>query len=90
LLFTDALEEDGQVVVVVELLDLDLPVDAVLRTVLDSDGEIAAVVEAAELGRGDRAVVEGAGNGLLRCGLFLGLVQADGLAAEALTFLESG
>lgn len=34
-LFTDALEEDGQVMMVVELLDLDLPVDLVLGAVLN-------------------------------------------------------
>jgi hypothetical protein len=90
LLFADALEEDGQVVVVVELLDLNFPVDAELGTVLDGDGEVSAVVETTELRRGDRAAVESAGLGLLRSGLFLGLVQADHLAAEALTLLKSG
>jgi hypothetical protein len=90
LLLADALEEDGQVVVVVELLDLNLPVDAELGAVLDGDGEVSAVVETTELRRGDRATVESAGLGLLRSGLFLGLVQADHLAAETLTLFKSG
>jgi hypothetical protein len=77
-------------VVVVELLDLNLPVDAELGSVLDGDGEVSAVVETTELRRGDRAAVESAGLGLLRSGLFLGLVQADHFAAETLTLFKSG
>jgi hypothetical protein len=37
LLFSDALEEDGQVVVVVQLLDFHFPVDFVLRAMLNSN-----------------------------------------------------
>lgn len=88
LLLADALKEDGEVVVVVELLDLDLPVDAVLGAVLDGDGEVAAVVEAAELARGDGAVVEGTGDGLLGSRLLLGLVEADGSSSEAFSLLK--
>jgi hypothetical protein len=36
-LFTDTLEEDWQVVMVVQLLDLNFPVDAKLGTVLYGD-----------------------------------------------------
>ena len=64
-LLTDALKEDGQVVVVVELLDLNLPEDAVLRTMLNGDGEITAVVEAAELRDRDSAAVQSTSSGLL-------------------------
>ena len=38
LLLTDALEENGQIMMIVELLNLNLPVDAVLGTVLDGNG----------------------------------------------------
>ena len=48
LLLTDTLKENGQVVVVVKLLDLDFPVDLQLGTVLDSNWEISSVVEATE------------------------------------------
>lgn len=90
LLLADALEEDGQVVMVVQLLDLYLPVDAILGAVLDGDGEVAAVVETTEFRGWDRAVVEGTCDGLLGCGLLLGLVKANGLAAEAFSLLECG
>jgi len=49
LLLTDALKEDGEIVMVIELLDLYLPVNAVLWAVLNCNGEITAVVEATEL-----------------------------------------
>lgn len=88
LLLTDALEEDWQVMVVVELLDLNLPVDTVLGSVLNGNGEVSAVVEAAELRGWDGAVVEGSSDRLLRCRPLLGLVEADGLASEALSLLE--
>jgi hypothetical protein len=44
-LLTDAFKEDRQVVMVIELLDLDLPLDFILRSVLNGDGKITSVVE---------------------------------------------
>ena len=38
LLLSDTLEEDGQVMMVVQLLDFDLPVDLVLGSVLNGNG----------------------------------------------------
>eukprot|EP00446_Apocalathium_sp_SHHI-4_P032034 CAMPEP_0177243010 /NCGR_PEP_ID=MMETSP0367-20130122/49112_1 /TAXON_ID=447022 ORGANISM="Scrippsiella hangoei-like, Strain SHHI-4" /NCGR_SAMPLE_ID=MMETSP0367 /ASSEMBLY_ACC=CAM_ASM_000362 /LENGTH=239 /DNA_ID=CAMNT_0018694663 /DNA_START=85 /DNA_END=800 /DNA_ORIENTATION=- len=54
LLLARAVEEDGQVVVVVQLLDVDLPSDlpAAASAVEDGDGQIAAVVEDTELATG--------------------------------------
>ena len=49
LLLSHTLEEDWQVVMIVELGNIDLPVDSVLRSVLDGDWEISTVVEATEL-----------------------------------------
>lgn len=64
LLLAETVEEDGEVVVVVELLNLDLPGDLVAgAAVLDGNGEVSAVVEAAELRGGDRAAVLGASAG---------------------------
>mmetsp|Transcript_72987 Transcript_72987/g.176111 ORF Transcript_72987/g.176111 Transcript_72987/m.176111 type:complete len:245 (-) Transcript_72987:370-1104(-) len=62
LLLPQAVEEDGQVVVVVELLNIHLPSDAVVHPpVLDLDGEVAALVESPELGVGGvGALLEGA------------------------------
>lgn len=69
LLLTQAIKEDGQVVMVVELLTVDLPADVVARgRVLHANRQVAPVVEAAELGRGDRALLERTGHGL-GCGL---------------------
>mmetsp|Transcript_70913 Transcript_70913/g.207789 ORF Transcript_70913/g.207789 Transcript_70913/m.207789 type:complete len:288 (+) Transcript_70913:299-1162(+) len=57
LLLADAVEEDGQVVVVVQLIHVDLPGDlAAHRAVEDLDGQVPAVVEAPELGAGHRPV----------------------------------
>ena len=75
---------------VVELLDLNLPVDTVLRAVLNGDGEISTVVEAAELASGNGAIVESTSPGLLRRRLFLGLEKADSAATETLTLFKSG
>lgn len=88
LLLPNALEEDGQVMVVVQLLNFHFPVDSVLGTVLDGDGEVASVVETSELAGGDVPHVEGACLGLLGSRLLLRLVQAHGLAAEALALLQ--
>ena len=88
LLLTDTLEENGEVMMVVELLDLNLPVDTVLRAVLNGDGEISTVVEAAELASGNGAIVESTSPGLLRRRLFLGLEKADSAATETLTLLD--
>jgi len=48
LLLSDALKEDWQVVMVVELHDIDLPEDLVWWAVFDSDREISAIVETSE------------------------------------------
>lgn len=89
LLLADALEENGQIMMVIELLDFNLPVDSVLGAVLDGDGKVSAVVEATELTGRNVAVVECAGNGLLRCWAVLGFVETNSLSSEAFTFLKS-
>mmetsp|Transcript_30680 Transcript_30680/g.102074 ORF Transcript_30680/g.102074 Transcript_30680/m.102074 type:complete len:300 (-) Transcript_30680:191-1090(-) len=63
LLLARAVEEDGQVVVVDQLLDVDLPSDlpTAASAVEDGDGQIAAVVEDTELRRGHRPHRRGAG-----------------------------
>ena len=73
---------------VVELLDLNLPVDAVLGSVLDGNRKVTAVVEAAELAGRDGSVVEGTSSGLLRCRPVLRLEEADCAATDALAFLD--
>jgi hypothetical protein len=76
--------------VVVKLLDLNFPVDAVLRTVLNGDGKISSVIEATEFGGRDISLIESASLRLLRCRLVLGLEEADSAATETLTLFKSG
>ena len=90
LFLTDTLKEDRKVVVVVELLNLDFPVNLELRTVLNGDGKISSIVEATEFRGRHGSHVKGTGNWPLRSGLFLGLVKADDLSTKTLTLLESG
>jgi len=58
---------------VVQLLDLNFPVDTVLRAMLDSNWEVTSVVETSELAGGDGSLVESACSGLLGNWLLLGL-----------------
>lgn len=74
LLLSDAFEEDGQVVVVVELLDFNFPVDFILRAVLDSDWEISSIIEPSEFTWRNVSCVECSSSGFLWCWLFLGLL----------------
>ncbi len=67
--------------VIVELLNLDFPVDLKLRTMPNSNGKVTSVVEATELRRRNGSFVKGTGNWLLRCRLFLRLVEADDLSS---------
>ena len=48
LLLTDSLKEDGEVVIVVEGHDVNLPEDSVLRAVVNANGQITPVIEATE------------------------------------------
>jgi hypothetical protein len=89
LLLADTFEEDGQVVVVVELGDVNLPVNAVLRAVFNGDGEVTAVVEATELRRGDGSALGGSSLGFLGRWLVLGLEQRACLASEAFTAFQN-
>ena len=88
LLLTDALHEDGEVVMVVELFHLNLPLDFVGRAVLNLDGQISAVVETTELGALDLSLLDGTGSRSLNLRLFLGLVQRGWVATASLTTLH--
>ena len=55
-LLTDSFEEDGKVMMVVELGHINLPVDLILGSVLNSDGQISTVVESTEFTCGDDAI----------------------------------
>ena len=51
LLLANTFEEDGQVVMVVKLLNLYFPIDSVLWSVLNSNWKISSVVETSKLAR---------------------------------------
>lgn len=87
LLFTDSLHEDGEVVMVVELVHLNLPCNLVGRAVLNLDGQISTIVEAAELARRDLSLLVGAGLGGQDGRLGFGLVQGADFATATLTLL---
>jgi hypothetical protein len=89
LLFTDTLEENGQVMVIVKLLDLNLPIDTVLGTVLNGNREITSIVETSEFGGRNISLVKSTSNWLLRCRLILWLKEADSASSKAFTFLKS-
>ena len=88
MLFTDTLEEDGQVVMVVKLHDIDLPKDSVLGTVFDGDGKVTSVVETSKFRGNDRTTVNGTSDGLLNFGLGDWFKEGGGLSTETLTFLK--
>ena len=73
--------------VIVELFDLNLPLDCVGRAVLDLDGKVATVVETAELGRRDRALLDSTGLGGNYRWPLNSFVKGGDLAARALTLL---
>jgi hypothetical protein len=88
LLLTDALEEDGQVMVVVELLNLNLPIDTVLGSVFNSNRKISTIVESAEFRCRNVSLIESTSSGLLGCRLLLGLEKTNSATTETLSFLE--
>ena len=89
LLLSDTLEENWQVMVVVELLDLNLPVYAVLWAVLNSNWQVTSVVESSEFTWWDVSLVEGASLWFLWCGSFLGFVQTHSFTSETFSLLQN-
>jgi hypothetical protein len=72
LLLPNALKEDGQVMMVVQLLGRGhLPPDDVLGSVLNHDWQVSPVVESSELSIRDGSSLESTGLGLLGLGLLL-------------------
>ena len=74
--------------VIVELLDLNLPVDTQLRAMLDGDRKVTTVVETPELAERHLSSVKGSSLGLLGCGLLLRLEKAERAASNTFTFLD--
>ncbi len=79
-LLTNALEEDRKIMMIVKLLNLNLPINAELWSMLDGNRKISAVIETAELTWRHRSAVKCASDWLLRSRLFFWLVKADNAA----------
>ena len=90
LLLTDALHEDGEVMMVVELFHLNLPLDFVRRAVLNLDGQISAVIETTELGADDLSLFDGTGSGSLNLRLSNRRVEGGWVSTASLTTLHVG
>ena len=74
--------------VIVELLNLNLPVDTQLRAVLDGDRKVATVVETPELAVRNWSSVKGSCFGLLRSRLLLRFEKAERASSDTFTFLD--
>lgn len=61
--FANPFEENGQVVMIVQLLNFDLPIDSILRTVFYRNGQVAAVIKESELAHWNLPAVDGASYG---------------------------
>ena len=88
LLLTDALHEDGEVMMVVKFVHLNLPCNLVGRTMLNLNGEISTIIEAAELGRCDLSLLNSASFGGKRSRLSNCFVKRAGVSTGAFAFLE--
>jgi hypothetical protein len=71
LLFTDTFEENGEIMVIIKLKNIDFPCDFVLRTMFNRNRQVTSVVETSELTRNDRAALGSSGYGLLDNWFFL-------------------
>ena len=87
LLLTDALHEDGEVMMVVKFVHLNLPCNLVGRTMLNLNGEISTVIEAAELGRSDLSLLVSASFGGKNSRLSNCFVKRAGVSTGAFAFL---
>ena len=88
LLLSDSLKEDWQVVMVVELSHIDLPVDLVLLSVLNSNWEISTVIESTELRWVNSSPSNGSSLWLLLSWLFLWLKQRGCLSSNTHSLLQ--
>jgi len=87
-LLTDTFEEDGQVVMVVELHDIDLPEDCVALAMLNGNGQITSIIETSEFTGCDQTSVSSTSSRLSDNWLLLGLSQRGSLATNTAAALE--
>ena len=72
---------------VVELCDINLPVDSVLRSVFNSDWEISTIVESAEFRGWDLSSLDSSCDWLLNNWFLPWLAQRGGVSSNTLTLL---
>jgi len=88
LLFSDTLEENGEIMMVIELLNFHFPVDSVLWTVFNGNWEVTSVVESSELTGWNVSLIESSSLWLLWGGSFLWLIQTSGLTSETFSLFQ--
>lgn len=88
LFFADALKENGQIVMVVELHNVNFPKDPVLWSMFNSDRQVATVVETSEFAAWNSSWLHGACFGLLCCWSRLGDQRRGAFAASSFTLKE--
>ena len=88
LFFANALKENGQVVMVVQLHNVNFPEDPVLWTVLNSDRQVTTIVETSEFAAWNRSRLDGACFGLLCCWSRLRGQRRCAFAASSFTLQE--
>ena len=87
LLLTDSFEKDRKIMMIIKLLNLNLPINAVLGSMLNRDRKISSVIESSELRWWNLPVVECTSDWLLLRWPLLGIVQAHSLYAKKFYFL---
>ena len=87
LLLTDALHEDGEVMMVVKFVHLNLPCNLVGRTMLNLNRQISTIIEAAELGRSDLSLLDSASSGGKNSRLSHWFVKRAGVSSATFAFL---
>jgi len=87
---SDTLEKDWEVMMVIELLNLNFPVDFVLGSVLNGDWKISSVVEKSELRNWDVSPVNSSSDWLLWNWPQFWSIQTGALSSETITLLEDG
>ena len=87
LLLTDALHEDGEVMMVVKFVHLNLPCNLVGRTMLNLNGQISTIIEAAELRRSDLSLLDSTSSGGKNSRLSNWFVKRARVSSRAFAFL---
>ena len=87
LLLSNPLHKDGKIVMVVELVDFDLPCDPVGRPMLNLDGQVTPVVETTELTWRNLSSLNSTGSRCQNSWLFFSLVQGTDFTTDTLAFL---